>query len=87
MKHAILILSSYGIDYLVANIKQYHDLQNVFDIFVHVDGKTFLDINEIRKEDGMTAIEYLSKATDMSNIKYVGCGSSPPFLSAKSYKC
>ena len=72
MKHAILILSSYGIDYLIGNIKQYQDYENVFDIFVHVDGQTFLEINEIRKNDGLTAIEYLYRETGMRNIKYVG---------------
>lgn len=72
MKHAILILSSYGIDYLAENIKQYSEYQDIFDIFVHVDGKTYLDIKEKRKEEGITAVDYITKLTGMSNIKHIG---------------
>ena len=72
MKHAILILSSYGIDYLVANIKQYSKYQDIFDIFVHIDGQTLLDFNEMRKEQDTNFLEYLSEVAGVENIKYVG---------------
>lgn len=69
MKHAILILSSYGMDYLVENIKQYSEYQDIFDIFVHVDGKTYEDILS-HSVSGFR--QYVGKLTEMNNIKYVG---------------
>jgi len=69
MKHAILILSSYGVDYLVENIKQYSEYQDIFDIFVHVDGKTYEDILS-HSVSGFR--QYVGKLTEMNNIKYVG---------------
>ena len=44
MKHAILILSSYGIDYLNNFLKQFNN-DNRFDIYIHIDGKTKIDID------------------------------------------
>ena len=72
MKHAILILSSYGIDYLVNNIRQYAKYQDVFDIFIHVDGKTYSDIKIAYENKAINIVEYVSDWANMSNIKYVG---------------
>ena len=57
MKHAILLLSSYGIDFLNNFLSQFNNDYR-FDIFIHIDGKSKIDI-----EDKKTIIE--------SNIKYI----------------
>ena len=46
------------------------------DIFLLLDVDIFLSKSGI-----------LPMFANSSNIKYVGCGSAPPFKSAKSYKC
>ena len=56
MKHAILLLSSYGINYLNNFLVQFNNDKR-FDIFIHIDGKTKIDI-----ENNKTIIN--------SNIKY-----------------
>ena len=58
MKHAILVLSSYGIDYLNNFLKQFNN-DNRFDIYIHIDGKTKIDI-----DNNETIIK--------SNIKFYG---------------
>ena len=47
-KHAILLLSSYGIDYLNSFLSQFKNDKR-FDIFIHLDGKTKNDIDNGRK--------------------------------------
>ena len=44
MKHAILLLSSYGIDYLNHFLKQFNN-DNRFDIYINIDGKTKKDLD------------------------------------------
>ncbi len=41
-------------------------------IFVHVDGKTQMEIFETQKNIGISAVQYLSNLTGMMNIRYVG---------------
>ena len=57
MKHAILLLSSYGINYLKNFLTQFGNDKR-FDIFIHIDGKTQIDI-----ENKKTILK--------SNIKYI----------------
>lgn len=47
-KHAILLLSSYGIDYLNSFLSQFKNDKR-YDIFIHLDGKTKNDIDNGRK--------------------------------------
>ena len=47
-KHAILLLSSYGIDYLNSFLSQFKNDKR-YDIFVHLDGKTKNDIDNGKK--------------------------------------
>ena len=58
MKHAILLLSSYGLDYLINFLDQFKNDQR-YDIFIHIDGKSKLDFDNHRK-------------IITSNIKYIG---------------
>ena len=58
MKHAILLLCSYGIDYLNNFVEQFHNDKR-FDIFIHLDGKSKIDFDN--------NIEIIP-----SNIKYIG---------------
>lgn len=43
MKHAILLLSSYGINYLNNFLSQFNNDKR-FDIYIHIDGNTKIDI-------------------------------------------
>ena len=43
MKHAILLLSSYGINYMNNALSQFNNDKR-FDIFIHIDGKSKIDI-------------------------------------------
>lgn len=56
MKHAILLLASYGIDYLNNFLEQFNN-DTRFDIYIHIDGKTKIDIDN-------------NKTIIKSNIKY-----------------
>lgn len=56
MKHAILLLSSYGIDYLNNFLEQFNN-DNRFDIYINIDGKTKIDLDN-------------NKTIIKSNIKY-----------------
>ena len=56
MKHAILLLSSYGVDYLNNFLVQFKN-DSRFDIYIHLEGKSQIDY-----ENGETIIN--------SNIKY-----------------
>jgi hypothetical protein len=56
MKHAILLLASYGIDYLNNFLEQFNN-DSRFDIYIHIDGKTKIDIDN-------------NKTMIKSNIKY-----------------
>ena len=58
MKHAILVLSSYGVDYLNNFLKQFNN-DNRFDIYIHIDGKAKIDIDN-------------NKTIIKSNIKFYG---------------
>ena len=44
MKHAIILLASYGIDYLNSFLEQFNN-DSRFDIYIHIDGKTKIDID------------------------------------------
>ena len=44
MKHAIILLASYGIDYLNNFLEQFNN-DSRFDIYIHIDGKTKIDID------------------------------------------
>ena len=56
MKHAILLLSSYGVDYLNNFLKQFNN-DSRYDIFIHLEGKSLIDFKK-----GETILK--------SNIKY-----------------
>ena len=56
MKHAILLLSSYGVDYLNNFLYQFKN-DTRFDIYIHLEGKSLFDF-----KNGETIIN--------SNIKY-----------------
>ena len=58
MKHAILLLSSYGVDYLNNFLDQFNNDKR-YDIFIHIDGKSKLNFDNHR--------EIIT-----SNIKYIG---------------
>ena len=58
MKHAILLLSSYGIDYLNNFLAQFNNDKR-FDIYIHLDGKSKMDVDNHSK-------------IIISNIKYLG---------------
>ena len=57
MKHAILLLSSYGISYMNNVLSQFNNDER-FNIFIHIDGKTKIDID-------------INKTITKSNIKYI----------------
>jgi hypothetical protein len=57
MKHAILLLSSYGISYMNNVLSQFNNDKR-FDIYIHIDGQSKLDINN-------------NKTITRSNIKYI----------------
>ena len=57
MKHAILLLSSYGINYMNNFLSQFNNDKR-FDIFIHIDGQTKTDV-------------YHQKVITKSNIKYI----------------
>ena len=46
MTHAILLISSYGIDYLNHFIEQFKDCSN-YDIYIHIDNKTYQEYQTI----------------------------------------
>jgi len=50
-KHAILLLSSYGIDYLNSFLKQFDNelSKKYFDFYIHIDNKTYEDIKNGEK--------------------------------------
>ena len=48
MKHAILLLSSYGIEYL-NNFLGHFNNDKWYDIYIHLDGKTKSDIDNKRQ--------------------------------------
>ena len=56
MKHAILLLSSYGVDYLNKFLYQFKN-DSRFDIYIHLEGKSLFDF-----KNGETIVN--------SNIKY-----------------
>ncbi len=57
MKHAILLLSSYGINYMNNFLSQFNDDKR-FDIYIHIDNQTKIDIEE-------------KKIITKSNIKHI----------------
>ena len=57
MKHAILVLSSYGLDYLNNFLYQFNN-ESRFDIYIHISGKSHIDF-----KNGGTKLN--------SNIKYI----------------
>jgi len=57
MKHAILLLSSYGINYMNNFLSQFNCDQR-FDIYIHIDNQTKIDIER-------------QKTITKSNIKYI----------------
>lgn len=57
MKHAILLLSSYGINYMNNVLSQFNNDKR-FDIFIHIDGKSKIDIEN-------------NKTITKSRIKYI----------------
>ena len=57
MKHAILVLSSYGLDYLNNFLYQFNN-DSRFDIYIHISGKSLIDF-----KNGGSILK--------SNIKYV----------------
>ena len=57
MKHAILLLSSYGINYMNNFLSQFNNDKR-FDIYIHIDGQSKIDIENDNK---------ITK----SNIKYI----------------
>ena len=57
MKHAILLLSSYGISYMNNVLSQFNNDER-FDIFIHIDGKTKIDIEN-------------NKTVTRAKIKYI----------------
>lgn len=57
MKHAILLLSSYGINYMNNVLSQFNNDKR-FDIFIHIDGNTKIDIEN-------------NKTITKSRIKYI----------------
>ena len=63
MKHAILLLSSYGIDYMNAFLSQFNNDKR-FDIYIHIDGKTKSDIenNETITKSNIIYIKHLFKS-------------------------
>ena len=56
MKHAILLLSSYGVDYLNNFLHQFNN-DSRYDIYIHLEGKSLIDFKK-----GETILK--------SNIKY-----------------
>lgn len=67
MKHAILILSSYGYDYLCNMLKQFNN-DNDFEIYIHIDNKTLYDMNSM----GYTNDNYIDLLkNEFNNIKLV----------------
>jgi len=57
MKHAILLLSSYGISYMNNVLSQFSNDER-FDIYIHIDGKTKIDI-ENNKTITRAKIKYI----------------------------
>ena len=57
MKHAILLLSSYGINYLNNFLSQFNNDKR-FEIYIHLDGRSKTDIEN-------------NKTITKSNIKYI----------------
>ena len=57
MKHAILLLSSYGINYMNNALSQFNNDKR-FDIYIHIDGQSKIDIEN-------------NKTITKSNIKYI----------------
>ena len=57
MKHAILLLSSYGINYMNNVLSQFNNDKR-FDIYIHIDGQSKIDIEN-------------NKTITKSNIKYI----------------
>ena len=57
MKHAILLLSSYGISYMNNILSQFNNDKR-FDIYIHIDGKTKIDI-ENNKTITRAKIKYI----------------------------
>ena len=48
MKHAILLLSSYGINYMNNFLSQFNNDKR-FDIYIHIDGQSKIDIENNKK--------------------------------------
>jgi len=71
MKHAILLLSSYGISYMNNFLSQFNNDKR-FDIYIHIDGKTKIDIenNKTITRAKIRYIKHLFKAKRFS-IKMV----------------
>lgn len=46
MKHAILLISSYGIEYLNHFIEQFNDCSD-YDFYIHIDNKTYKEYQDI----------------------------------------
>ena len=57
MKHAILLISSYGINYMNNVLSQFNNDKR-FDIYIHIDGQSKIDIEN-------------NKTITKSNIKYI----------------
>ena len=57
MKHAILLLSSYGINYMNNFLAQFNNDRR-FDIYIHIDGQSKIDVQN-------------NKTITKSNIKYI----------------
>ena len=68
MKHAILLLSSYGISYMNNFLSQFNNDER-FDIYIHLDGKTKIDIenNKTVTRAKIKYIKHLFKSKRYSN--------------------
>jgi hypothetical protein len=68
MKHAILLLSSYGISYMNNVLSQFNNDER-FDIYIHLDGKTKIDIenNKTITRAKIKYIKHLFKSKKYSN--------------------
>jgi hypothetical protein len=67
MKHAILLLSSYGINYLNNVLSQFNNDKR-FDIYIHIDDKTKIDIDNNKKltKSRIKYIKHLSNSKKYS---------------------
>lgn len=58
MKHAILLLSSYGADYLNKNIEQFNNDPDI-DIYIHIDDKSYNEKDQIILSENIKYCEHL----------------------------